>query len=174
MAVRPVIPATPEQDAEGYRFIALNKDQVAVVDASDYDEMSKWAWRAYWNPDTKSFYAVRTDDKSYMQRHLMGVSDRHTLVDHRDHDTLNNRRANLRIATHSQNSYNRRLRSDNKSGTPGVKWIERRQKWAATISVDHKAMWLGYFKDLEQAKAVRLSAVVKYHKDFGLQQREVA
>lgn len=90
------------------------------------------------------------------------------LIDHRDGDGLNNRISNLRLATRSQNAQNARQRSDNKSGTSGVNWIERRGHagaWVARIQVGNRRLFLGHFCSFEEASAARLEALKKY--DFG-------
>ena len=171
-ASRPVMEVTPEQQAGGYRLIALNHGQVAKVDVEDFSELIKWTWLAHWNPRTNSYYAARTDDSSFMSRRILEVTDRSIVVDHEDHDTLNNRRANLRRATESQNSQNRKPRTDNRSGVPGICWLEKRQKWQVAITVDHHTKWLGYFSDLDQATEVRRRAVHEYHGEFGFKQRK--
>jgi hypothetical protein len=44
-----------------YRYIPLTRNLNAIVDADDFDWLSKWNWHAVWNPCTKSFYATRTN-----------------------------------------------------------------------------------------------------------------
>ena len=57
-------------------------------------------------------------------------------VDHRDMDKLNNRWHNLREATRSQNTANRRAYKNNTSGVKGVCWNKRKKKWVAQIAVN--------------------------------------
>jgi hypothetical protein len=72
-------------------------------------------------------------------------------VDHINHDTLDNRRANLREATTSQNKMNERRRKDNTSGFKGVAWHKGRRKWCAHIGKDRVKYYLGYFLVVEDA-----------------------
>jgi hypothetical protein len=67
-------------------------------------------------------------------------------VDHVNHDGLDNRPANLRLATHSQQSFNVR-RSDNSSGYIGVSWHKREQRWAAQVKHNRKHVYDKYFDD---------------------------
>lgn len=73
-------------------------------------------------------------------------------VDHIDGDRANNRWANLREATRSQNMANRGATRTNPTGTKGVCWDEQRHGWRAAITVDRKRIHLGIFGDAAQAQ----------------------
>ena len=87
-------------------------------------------------------------------------------VDHEDKDGLNNRWANLREATHSQNGHNQGLRVNNKSGVKGVSWDTGRGKWHATITINGREKGLGRFDTLEAAAEARRNAEAEYHGAF--------
>lgn len=87
-------------------------------------------------------------------------------IDHIDGDGLNNRWANLREATPSQNSMNQKVRSDCASGVKGVSYDKRRNMWYAYIDLDGKRNHLGRHETLEEAAAVRQAAEKKYHGEF--------
>jgi hypothetical protein len=87
-------------------------------------------------------------------------------VDHIDGDKLNNRSTNLRICTTAQNCANRGPRSDNSSGTPGVKFDKAKGKWASGIGVNRSYVHLGYFNNINDAINARKEAEIKYHGDF--------
>ena len=101
------------------REIPLSRGQTALVDDEDYERVAMFKWKARWDPDMGSYYAVRTiylgrkDKKSVysyaaMHREILGLK----LGDPRKGDhvepskTLDNRRSNLRISTHAQNICN--------------------------------------------------------------------
>lgn len=69
------------------------------------------------------------------------------LVDHRDLNPANNTRANLRLCTQTQNSYNRRGWSD--TGFAGV--TRHRNRFRARVQVDGKNKLLGSFATAEEA-----------------------
>ena len=76
------------------------------------------------------------------------------IVDHINRDPLDNRRANLRSATSSQNQWNKSMSRNNASGYRGVSWDKRKQKWVAQIAVNGHRRFLGYFADaIDAAKA---------------------
>jgi hypothetical protein len=75
------------------------------------------------------------------------------LVDHRDGDPTNNRWDNLRLATRSENSANRRRNRNNKSGFKGVIWDQRHGGWLARIGKNRRTYYLGRYTTAEEAHA---------------------
>lgn len=83
-------------------------------------------------------------------------------VDHINHNTLDNRRENLRVCTNSSNLRNASKRIDNKSGETGVFYLEKTNKWVSYIKVRYKRIHLGLFDKFEDAVIARKEAEVKY------------
>jgi hypothetical protein len=157
-----------------YREIPLTKGQVALVDAADYEWLMQWKWFAHWAPVAKKFYAVRNEALGLrkqhivpMHRQILGLKRGDKMHgDHINMETLDNRRSNLRIASGSQNMMNRRLQSNNKSGTKGVYWDSERRKWASVIGIDGKYIRLGRFDHIHEAASAYAEAAKKYHGEF--------
>ena len=82
------------------------------------------------------------------------------LLDHKDQDPGNNRIANLRPATKSQNGLNRGPQTNNISGHTGVHWDKGSQKWKAYIYIDGKHRHLGLFTNILDAVAARKEAEI--------------
>jgi hypothetical protein len=74
-------------------------------------------------------------------------------VDHIDRGTTNNRIANLRPATHAENQYNSRKKSNNRSGAKGVVFHKacKSRPWQAKIVVGKQTVSLGYYATVAQA-----------------------
>lgn len=89
-----------------------------------------------------------------------------TCVDHKNGNTLDNRRENLRLATTSQNSINQKLRRDNTSGVKGVYWDKKNKKFKAQISLHGKAKSLGRFSTKEEAAYAYAVASEHLHGEF--------
>lgn len=87
-------------------------------------------------------------------------------IDHIDGDRANNRIANLRVATRSQNLANRPVRKDCKSGHKGVYWSQDRRKWRAVIRVDGKVHHLGGYDTKEEAGKAYAAGALKYYGEF--------
>ncbi len=77
----------------------------------------------------------------------------HLDVDHINRIPTDNRWANLRIATRSQNMANTSLDPRNTSGASGVTWDKARQKWRAQLRVNGRKTNLGRFDTREEAAA---------------------
>lgn len=156
-------------DGEICRKIPLTRGKYSLVEESLYDEAMQWNWAAWKCPVTGNFYAIRKlPRKEYGNRSIalhvyIAKPEQGFHVDHRNHDTLDNRRSNLRIATPSQNNMNRLKQSNNTSGYPGISWYKAGNKWEAYIRINGKKRRLGYFpKDqYELAVAARKEAETK-------------
>ena len=88
-------------------------------------------------------------------------------VDHVNGQRDDNRWANLRSATKSQNMHNSRRRTNNTSGAKGVSWDKEVGKWMAYITVQRKRYNLGRFKNIADAAEAYRAASQKLHGDFG-------
>ena len=145
--------------------IFLTKGLVAVVDDSDYDELSKYLWHAQYSSGSDCYYAARKEwcKKSkkqkiiYMHRQIMNPSDNMT-VDHIEHNTLDNRKKSLRVVTLSENCHNKRVRRDSKSGVTGVCFNKTTKRWHSYIKIKGKLINLGTFKLKCMAVKKRLEA----------------
>jgi hypothetical protein len=88
------------------------------------------------------------------------------LVDHRNGDTMDNRRYNLRWADKSDSNRNTGLRRNNASGIKGVSWHKPMSKWRAKIQHHGRDIHIGYFTTIEAAADARLEAAKRYHGEF--------
>ena len=158
--------------SESYRLIPLTQGQFAIVDEADFEWLNQWKWHAQWSKGWQCYYARRAERNSkgrwiHLRMHNVIVRPRRgRRVDHISGATLDNRRHNLREATYRQNSINRRMRSDNTSGCPGVNWFKPDGKWAVRISLKNKRLHLGYYDLLEEAIKVRRTAETRYYGEF--------
>lgn len=106
--------------------------------------------------DGKSVYAHRVIAERMIGRKLL----RTERVDHINGNGTDNRRENLRIASHAQNLANRDGWRNSSSKYKGVTFYKRDQKWQAKIAPHGKSIHLGYFEDeMEAAKAYNAAAL---------------
>ena len=150
------------------REIPLSQGKVAIVDAQDFERLARFKWFA--NRNSGIFYARRTISINgrktviLMHRYILGLKPGDLQVDHRDGDGLNNTRANLRLATRSENQRNCGKRSKNTSGYKGVS--KRRQTWMVQIGLHGKKYHLGAFSSPIDAAFVYDAAALKMHGEF--------
>ena len=83
-------------------------------------------------------------------------------IDHINRVRNDNRIKNLRLATHSQNTRNAKIRIDNKTGVRGVAWHSQSQSWYAYVHDGQKRVNLGYHKTFAAAVAARSEAEERY------------
>ena len=151
----------------GYAFrrIPLTRGKYAIVDPERYSELAKDKWHVSWSEN--GLYAVRkfwTKEggrfkQKYVSIHrvIIGAGERE-VVDHINHNSLDNRLANLRLATVQQNAWNARKRKCNCSSKyKGVSWSKIRKKWRARITFNGRLIFIGYF-DREKAAAMAYDA----------------
>lgn len=148
--------------------IKLTQGQYALVDDEDYPLLIKNKWFAALGKDKKTFYAARTiNGKNIgMHRIILGVENKNVYVDHINHDSLDNRRSNLRTCSYSQNCMNRKLSKNNSSGYKGVDFDNLRNKYRSRIGVNLKQLHIGFFETaIEAAKAYNAKAL-ELHGEF--------
>lgn len=88
----------------------------------------------------------------YLHRFILGLEDRHSLVDHENRNTLDNREENLNDSTFKKNLLNRRGANINStSGERNVSWIDRTQEWRVQLQINGKNKVFGNFQRLEDA-----------------------
>lgn len=150
-------------------YVPLTKGFEAVIDASDAHLVDSFNWCASENGYCVYAKHVHTSDggrKTMLLHRVITGADDDVIVDHIDGNGLNNRRSNLRTATHSQNMFNQRTGRANTSGFKGVSWHKDMAKWEAHIQANGKKVNLGYFSSPEDASNARKAAAVRLHADF--------
>jgi hypothetical protein len=148
------------------REIPLTHGYVAIVDNEDYEWLSQWRWNAAGSPP--HLYARRIDNERrtiHMHRVILDAPQG-IQVDHINGNRFDNRRSNLRCATHQQNQFNRGARRNGSSQYKGVSWIAKHRRWQATIAIDSRNTNLGWFTDeVEAARAYDAAARI-HHGEF--------
>jgi hypothetical protein len=116
--------------------------------------------------DRRGYIRIGIDGKYYQAHRLAwfyinGVWPKNQ-IDHRNLNPSDNREDNLRDATPSQNGFNRKPHSNNKSGHKGIYWDKREGRWRAEIRIKRKYAFVKYFDDLQDA-IIAHSEAAKLH-----------
>jgi len=160
----------------GYAFrkIPISMQKFAIVDPEDYSRLKRYKWYARQGPTT--CYAVRyismyekQDRRNAYMHYLVIDVPAGLFCDHINHNGLDNRKANLRPATHMQNVWHRRkFRVNSTSKHIGVDWQKDCKKWRARIRYNRKRFSLGLFSSEIAAAKAYDEAAKKYHKEFAV------
>lgn len=116
-------------------------------------------WQEAKAPNGQGYYTVKINGTSYRVHRLIWLyvhgnfPDKY--IDHKNRVRNDNRLCNLRDVNTTDNAQNISLPSHNKSGHIGVSWIKSHNCWTVFVKVNKKNKWLGYYKNLDDAVAVR-------------------
>jgi hypothetical protein len=164
-----------DQDVpEGATLIPLTQGQVALVDIEDLPKLQKHKWFACKSgAGTRSqTYYVRAKINGRgipIHRFLMDVDDPSLVVDHKNHDTLDNRKSNLRVVDRTQSAQNRRGWYVRENGVPykGVYQVSE-ARFRSVIKKDKIIHDLGYFKTAEEAALAYDAKATELHGEFAV------
>ena len=129
-----------------------------IIDLECVDVVKDYKWRL------QADY-VYNNKIGLLHRYIMNPSD-DLVVDHINHNPLDNRRNNLRICTQQENQFNRSIQYNNTSGFTGVSFHKYSNKWMAYIKINKKKKFLGYYNTKEEAAKARRLAEIEYFGEF--------
>lgn len=132
------------------KTIPLPRGLVATVDDEDWQIIRPYRW--HWIRSNHTFYAQSTGSLLSMHRLVMNAPAE-AMIDHRDHNGLNNCKDNLRWANCSLNGANRVLANNNTSGFKGVFFRPDRKRpvWQARLERHGKGIYVGSFASARAA-----------------------
>lgn len=155
-----------------------------LVDDEDYENVKQYSWGVLtcMNSDVKyvkARYVSKEKPRKYysLHRFVLGIDDPKIFVDHRNGNGLDNRKSNLRIATHKENTQNSGPQKNNTSGFKGVSIITsskgvayKTPSYQASINIRQpKGKPITYskcFKHILEAAYRYNELALKYHGEF--------
>jgi hypothetical protein len=151
--------------------LPLSQNKYALVDDADFEWLNQWKW-SYVVLESDQEKAIRKEPNTregkniYLHRQIMEFPDGE--VDHINRNGLDNQRANLRLATRSQNAANRGVQKDSASQLKGVYYDARRSHWIAYAKKDGKRYYGGSHKNKESAAKAYNRLAVQLHGSFAV------
>lgn len=150
--------------------------RTAIIDTEDLEKVkSFYKFFAYYAKHTDTYYVKAhtylgmVDGKPKykdlsLQRFVMDAQE-DEIIDHYNHDTLDNRKENLRRTKTIHNTKHRNGKNkNNKSGYRNVAWIKN--GWCVQISIEGKNTLLGKFEDVHEAGKFAKKMREKYYGEF--------
>lgn len=154
----------------------MNKDKLKLY--LDYNkDTGKFVWKVNNSNRIKigdaaghlskydGYIQIRMENKLYRAHHLAWLYCFGYLpieLDHINGIRIDNRIGNLREVTHAENGRNTKRHSTNTSGVTGVYYNKINKYWVAQIKINYKTIYLGSFKNKEDAILARKEAEIKY------------
>lgn len=159
------------EEDKTYNFNLYNRKGEIVskftIDECDFNFVSKYRWSI--NDKYVSTNGYKSGESNRLHRLLLNLEyGDERQGDHINGNTLDNRRANLRIVTKNDNAKNRKVNSNNTSGRRGVYFEIRRgkPKWRISLSIDGKLKSFGDYDSIEEAILVREKVESNFYGNF--------
>jgi hypothetical protein len=149
--------------------IQLNQGLITLIDDEDYEKFAHLKWQA-----SKHRYTWYVKYRYQHNKEITHISLHRVImnapkgieVDHVDGNGLDNRKKNLRLATHIENHHNQKPQQSCSSQYKGVSLDKHSNKWTARISNNGISHFLGRFQLEEEAALAYNEAAMKYHQEF--------
>lgn len=142
------------------------KEEEFYFDLEDYELIKGYTWNIATGYVRSDSYKSRTN----FHRLVMNCNDKNMDVDHINHNTIDNRKSNLRIVSRSQNQMNS-IQRKNKTGVKGIS--KNGKRWVASIQVNKKRIYLGIFKNFDDAVKARKQAEEKYFGEYAYREDKI-
>ena len=134
-----------------------------IFDKSDYEKIKNNRWFL-----SGGYPATHLRGTGKIQRLHRFLTDCpfDKVVDHVNHNRLDNRRENLRVCTSLENNKNLGVRRGTETGHTGIALTANKKRWTARICNNGTHHYLGTYDTLEEAIKARKEAEKKYYGDF--------
>ena len=138
--------------------IPLQNGMFAIVDDEDYERVKKYYWHVV-------IGGTKTDLRVMRNVDVNGVNVKRVLsyfilkkeykkgdsVIYKNKDKLDNRRSNLEVISTKKSTYRTKGHRNSSSRYKGVSWHKQTKKWVARIKKDYKPIYIGIYKDEDDA-----------------------
>ncbi len=138
----------------------IDNDYQIEIDKEDLEKISKYRWRI--DQATGYVYSDFLGKKIYLHRFIMNVhnSKDGKVIDHKNRNKLDNRRANLRICTHAQNLRNLSICSNSNTGYRNI--YRKGKKFCLMSNYQGHVTYFGTYSSIQEA----LNAKIQLWRDL--------
>lgn len=147
------------------KIIPLTQGYEAIVDDEDYDKLIKYSWQIMIdrtkNPPKLSVGSASNSVTIYMARLVLPRKEGF-IIDHKDRNTLDNRKSNLRYATYGQNKANSKKLKIGSSQYKGVCLDKTSGRWRARIGYAGNANLGSFVSEEAAARAYDKAAIIEF------------
>lgn len=143
----------------GYTF----KGEKFYFDLDDYDVVSQYVWRLHHSGYVVTSLPEENGHRKILTLHNLVFGKHCYKVDHINRNKQDNRKNNLRLVSNSLNGFNINKQINNTSGKTGVSYLKKNNCYTAYIGYQNETIYLGSFKDYNDAVRARKQAEMKYY-----------
>lgn len=147
----------------GNFVIVKNNKFKVLLDKEDFFKLKHKIIVQKRNEDTTAYAFINLEKTVRLHRFILNCPD-NMVVDHINHNGLDNRKCNLRIVTIRENTLNRQLSKNNKSGVIGVCFKKNDRVWEAYYC----NKYLGRFKNKKDAIKARIDYIKSQEHNKGI------
>ncbi len=144
-----------------YIGYTTNTNKPFIIDYEDINKIKKYCW----HETTNGYIATRNYNNGKILFLHKLILNTEGIVDHINRNRVDNRKTNLRIVTTQQNSMNKSMQKNNKSGIVGVFYNKERKKWVAQLTYKGKKI-MKRVDTKEEAIIIRKNLEEKYFKEY--------
>lgn len=135
-----------------------NKKYKVIIDDEDFDKVKNFTW--YYD---KGYIVALVKGQRVLIHRLILSAKEDVVVDHKNGNTLDNRKCNIRVCTHAQNVANAKKRGGCKSKFKGVFPNKNKTRWLVYCGPNTQNRYIGsYGTEIEAAKAYDRVALALY------------
>lgn len=161
---------TNKRNGETFKILVDKSDLQKLIDLNNH-------WNLTWARNIHGYYAKhsitflnenkqRKQTTIMMHRFLMDAKEE-DVIDHINHNGLDNRKCNLRATKEKLNLTHRKTKnSNNKSGYRNVCWANVEKRWIVQLQINGENTRLGLFDDVHEAGKFAEEMRIKYYGEF--------